>query len=128
VSVVFRAVDEPLASRDDYWRHVVAQSVVPMDVCLTEGPGARDEMVIGSVAGPLQAASRTLLARLAPAGLMTQYYGLYALSGKVTSFMGPLLVGAVTAWFDSQRAGMAVLLLFFLAGMALLVPVRVPRR
>ncbi len=97
-------------------------STVPERIYLALG------MMIGAVAGPLQAASRTLLARLAPAGLMTQYYGLYALSGKVTSFMGPLLVGAVTAWFDSQRAGMAVLLLFFLAGMALLAPVRVPRR
>ncbi len=85
-------------------------------------------LVIGAVAGPLQSASRTLLARLAPAAAMTQFYGLYALSGKVTSFLGPLLVGAVTAWADSQRAGMAMLLVFFAAGIALLIPVRVPRR
>jgi MFS transporter, UMF1 family len=85
-------------------------------------------LIIGAVAGPLQSASRTLLARLAPAGAMTQYYGLYALSGKVTSFLGPLLVGAVTAWTDSQRAGMAVLLGFFVVGMLLLIPVRVPQR
>jgi AraC-like DNA-binding protein len=48
MSVVFRAVDEPPANRDDYWRHLVAESVVPMDVWLTDGPGAQDEMVVGT--------------------------------------------------------------------------------
>jgi AraC-like DNA-binding protein len=48
VSVVLRAVDQPPAIRDEYWRRVIADSIVPMDVRLAEGPGARDEMVIGS--------------------------------------------------------------------------------
>jgi AraC-like DNA-binding protein len=48
VSVVFRAVDQPSATRDDYWRQMIAESLVPMDVWLDDGPGARDEMVIGS--------------------------------------------------------------------------------
>ncbi len=87
-------------------------------------------LVIGAVAGPLQAASRTLLVRLSPPDRITQFFGLYALSGKVTSFFGPALVGAVTAWSGSQRAGMAVLLLFFGAGAILLarVSVSAPRR
>jgi UMF1 family MFS transporter len=85
-------------------------------------------LVIGAVAGPLQAASRTLLARLAPADRMTQFFGLYALSGKVTSFLGPTLVGAMTIWTGSQRGGMTVLLVFFGLGAALLAGVRVPRR
>ena len=66
-------------------------------------------LVIGFVVGPAQAASRTLLVRLAPADRMTQFFGLFALSGKVTSFMGPLLVAIVTTAFVSQKAGMAVL-------------------
>jgi UMF1 family MFS transporter len=77
-------------------------------------------LLIGFVAGPMQAASRTLLVRLAPRDRMTQFFGLLALSGKVTSFMGPLLVGIVTAVTLSQRAGMAVLVVFFSVGALLL--------
>ncbi|MBN9599427.1 MAG: MFS transporter [Afipia sp.] len=83
---------------------------------------------IGLAAGPLQAASRTLLVRLAPRERITQYFGLFALSGKVTSFLAPLAVGIVTAITSSQKAGMAMLVLFFLAGLALLSRVQDPTR
>jgi UMF1 family MFS transporter len=76
--------------------------------------------LIGAAGGPLQAASRTLLIRLAPKDRIAQYFGLFALTGKVTSFTGPLLIGAITAITASQKAGMAVLVLFFVTGLALL--------
>ncbi len=76
--------------------------------------------MIGLVVGPAQAASRTLVVRLAPPGRITQFFGLFALSGKVTSFMGPLLVAVVTAAFASQKAGMAVLVVFFAVGALIL--------
>ena len=84
-------------------------------------------LLIGLVAGPLQASSRSLMARLAPAGRHGEFFGLFALSGKVTSFMGPTLVALATTIFASQRAGLAVLILFFLAGGALLAGVNVKR-
>jgi UMF1 family MFS transporter len=80
--------------------------------------------LIGAAGGPLQAASRTLLVRMAPKDRIAQYFGLFALTGKVTSFIGPLLIGVVTAVTASQKAGMAVLVVFFLAGLALLARVR----
>jgi MFS transporter, UMF1 family len=80
--------------------------------------------LIGAVGGPLQAASRTLLVQLAPKDRIAQYFGLFALTGKVTSFVGPLLIGIVTAVTESQKAGMATLVLFFVAGLALLARVR----
>jgi UMF1 family MFS transporter len=80
--------------------------------------------LIGMAAGPMQAASRTLLIRLAPKDRITQFFGLFALSGKVTSFIAPLAVSIVTAVTASQKAGMAVLVLFFAAGLALLSRVR----
>ena len=83
--------------------------------------------LIGAAGGPLQAAARTLLIRLAPKDRITQYFGLFALTGRVTSFIGPLLVGAVTAATASQKAGMAVLVLFFTVGMVLLMMVEEPR-
>jgi UMF1 family MFS transporter len=80
--------------------------------------------LIGMAGGPLQAASRTLLVRMAPKDRIAQYFGLFALTGKVTSFVGPLLIGMITAVTASQKAGMAVLVVFFVAGLALLARVR----
>ncbi|MPZ57185.1 MAG: MFS transporter [Rhizobiales bacterium] len=81
-------------------------------------------LLIGLAAGPMQAASRTQLVRLAPAGQETQFFGLFALSGRVTSFLGPFLVGVVTAATLSQKAGMAVLIAFFITGAVVLACVR----
>src|SRR6185437_14487059 len=80
--------------------------------------------LIGAAGAPLQAASRSLLIRLAPKDRIAQFFGLFALTGKVTSFMGPLLIGLITAVTASQKAGMAVLVLFFVTGLALLSRVR----
>jgi UMF1 family MFS transporter len=82
-------------------------------------------LLIGLAAGPLQAASRTLLARLAPQEKLAEFFGLFALSGKITSFAAPTLVATVTAVTVSQRAGVSVLLAFFTAGALLLARVRV---
>ena len=79
--------------------------------------------LIGAAGGPLQAASRTLLIHMAPKDRIAQYFGLFALTGKVTSFIGPLLIGVITAVTESQKAGMAVLVLFFVAGLTLLARV-----
>jgi UMF1 family MFS transporter len=81
--------------------------------------------LIGMAAGPLQASSRTLLVRLSPADRLAQFFGLFALSGKLTSFMGPFLVATVTALTASQKAGVSVLVLFFLAGGILLASARI---
>lgn len=81
--------------------------------------------IIGIAAGPLQASSRTLLARLAPRDQLGQFYGLFALSGKLTSFAGPFAVATMTAAFASQRAGISVLVAFFATGALLLSFVRV---
>jgi len=83
---------------------------------------------IGAVAGPLQASSRTLLARLAPREKMTQCFGLFALSGKVTSFMGPLAVALLTALAQSQRIGISAIVGFFVAGAVLIRRVVSPGR
>lgn len=82
-------------------------------------------LFIGLAAGPLQSASRTLLIRLAPPEQITQHFGLFAMTGKVTSFAGPLLVASITAITMSQKAGMVVLIVFFVVGLLLLRRVKV---
>jgi len=79
---------------------------------------------IGVLAGPVQSASRSLMARIVPRKNTTEFFGLYALSGKLTSFAGPLAVGAVTAISQSQRIGISMLVLFFIVGAVLLVGVK----
>ncbi|MCW3477256.1 MFS transporter [Limobrevibacterium gyesilva] len=81
---------------------------------------------LGVFVGPAQAASRSLMARLAPADASAAWFGMFALSGRVTAFLGPMALGAVTAAFHSQRAGMAVIPLFLVAGAALLAGVASP--
>jgi UMF1 family MFS transporter len=73
-------------------------------------------LIIGAVAGPLQASSRSFLARMAPADAAGRYFGLFALSGRLTSFAAPLLVALATEASGSQAAGLAVLVAFFAAG------------
>ncbi len=77
-------------------------------------------LMLGFFVGPAQSASRSLMARIAPADVRNEMFGLYALSGKATAFLGPMLVGALTAWAGSQRAGMAVIPIFFVVGAILL--------
>jgi UMF1 family MFS transporter len=77
--------------------------------------------VLGIFVGPVQAASRSYLSRLAPEHLRTQFFGLYALSGKATAFAGPLLVGWITATSGSQRLGMSTIIVLFAAGLALVL-------
>jgi len=85
-------------------------------------------LCLGVFVGPAQAASRTLMARLAPDDMETEMFGLYAFTGKAVVFLGPLAFGLVTEAFDSQRAGMATIVAFLAAGGALLWGVREPGR
>ncbi|MEQ8746272.1 MFS transporter [Pyruvatibacter sp.] len=77
-------------------------------------------ILIGMSGGPAQAASRTLLARMAPPSMMTEFFGLYALSGKATAFLAPLAIAWATTAYDSQRAGLAVIVVFLVTGFMLL--------
>jgi UMF1 family MFS transporter len=79
---------------------------------------------VGLLAGPVQSASRSLMGRLVPPEKENVFYGFYAFSGKATAFLGPLLLGRFTGWFESQRAGVATVILFFVVGGLLLLRVR----
>jgi len=79
---------------------------------------------LGIFVGPAQAASRSLMARLSPVDKTTEFFGLYALTGKATAFIGPALVAVVTAATQSQRWGLAVVIAFFAIGLLLLLSVR----
>jgi len=85
-------------------------------------------LALGIFVGPVQAASRSYMARAAPLGLRNQMFGLLALSGKATAFAGPILVGAVTDASGSQRLGMSVIIVLFIIGLAVMMSVPAARQ
>jgi len=84
-------------------------------------------LFLGLFVGPIQAASRSLMARLSPKEIMTEMFGLYAFSGRITAFLGPLSFGLLTEYFHTQRAGMASVLVLLALGGLILLTVRAPK-
>ena len=74
--------------------------------------------------GSIQAASRALMASLIPPGKESEFFGFYALCGKSSSILGPLVFGAVSYLTGSQRAAVAAVGVFFVVGLILLQRVR----
>lgn len=79
----------------------------------------------GSGMGAIQAASRTFMARLIPAGREAEFFGFYALCGKASAILGPLVFGMVSvATGGNQRLALLSVLVFFVAGFLLLYPLK----
>jgi UMF1 family MFS transporter len=77
-------------------------------------------IMVGIFAGPTQSASRSLMGRFVPPDKENEFFGFFAFSGKATAFMGPLFLGLLTELFDTQRAGVSIVLVLFVAGYLLL--------
>ncbi|MER6394798.1 MFS transporter [Kitasatospora sp. NPDC001603] len=82
--------------------------------------------MIGLVLGGSQALSRSLFSHLIPAGREAEYFSLYKVSDRGTSWMGPLVFGLAYQITGSYRSAIISLLVFFVIGFALLtkVPLR----
>ncbi|MGA0163028.1 MAG: MFS transporter [Bdellovibrionota bacterium] len=84
---------------------------------------------VAMVLGVSQALARSLYARLIPEGRQAEFFSLYALSGKMSSMMGPLVFGIVQDMTGNARYSILSLALFFLLGIALLQGVSIdPKR
>jgi MFS transporter, UMF1 family len=79
----------------------------------------------GIALGSSQAASRTFVSQITPPGAEGEYFGLMGVCGRFSAIMGPWLFG-LTSKHASQRAGVAVIGLFFVVGLALLTRVKDP--
>jgi UMF1 family MFS transporter len=73
--------------------------------------------VFGLMVGPVIASSRTMMARISPREMMTEFFGLFALVGKATAWIAPLLIGIVTEITQSQRFGLMITVPLILAGL-----------
>ena len=83
--------------------------------------------LLGAAAGAVQAASRTMLVHQAAGRLpMTEAFGLYALSGKATAFLAPLLIGLTTRATQDQALGVSPVVALFVLGLVVLYWVKTP--
>jgi UMF1 family MFS transporter len=81
--------------------------------------------IAGSGMGAIQAASRSFMARLIPAGREAEFFGFYAFCGKASAILGPLVFGMVSAATGgNQRLALLSVLAFFVAGFLLLYPLK----
>jgi len=72
------------------------------------------------VLGGTQALSRSAYSLMIPRGQEAEYFSLYEVSERGTSWLGPLLFGLTLQWTASYRLGILSLVVFFVAGLALL--------
>lgn len=122
---LFGFVDDRLGGKRTIMLTLVALSVSTALAVWAPGPAWFwvAGILIGIFVGPNQSASRSLMGRFVPARRQAEFFGFFAFSGKITSFLGPVALGQVTALFDSQRAGVASVLFFLVAGGLLLATV-----
>jgi UMF1 family MFS transporter len=125
-AIAFAWIDDWLGAKPTILTALAGMTVLSAAILVVESKTAFTLLAIGLglFFGPAQAASRSLMARLAPPESRAEFFGLFALAGKVTAFVGPALVGWVTFAAGSQRVGMATILPFFVIGAALLLLVK----
>ncbi len=109
----------PVAEGAVAWNGPLFQSPPEMAYLLTT-------CVIAISISAAYASSRTLMARLSPIGMEGELFGLYALSGAATVWLGPLLVEHFTETYQSQRAGFAAISILLIVGFVMLLFVKPP--
>ena len=80
-------------------------------------------VVIAALAGPNQAASRSLFGRFVPEDRENEFFGFYAFSGKFTAFLGPAIWSLSINTFGSMQIALGIVSLLFAIGAVLLLRV-----
>ncbi|WP_448006625.1 MFS transporter [Agromyces bauzanensis] len=83
-------------------------------------------LVLTLFVGPAQAASRSFLARVTPAGRESEIFGLYATTGRAASFLSPLLWSAFILAFGATYWGILGIMIVLAAGLVLMLFVKAP--
>lgn len=84
-------------------------------------------LVLSAFVGPAQASSRGLLARVTPAGMQGEIFGLYATTGRVASFLSPAAWAIFIGTFGAIIYGVLGIGLILLVGLVLLLLVKLPK-
>ena len=92
--------------------YLAPETVFPKEMFWVAG------VFIGLMVGPNQSCSRSLMSQLTPKEKQNEFFGFFALTGKATSFLGPLLFGFITLKY-SQQIALWVVIVFFAIGLFL---------
>ncbi len=84
-------------------------------------------IVLSAAVGPAQASSRSLLARVTPPMMQGEIFGLYATTGRVMSFLSPLLWSLFIGVFGATHFGILGITIVLIVGLVLLLLVKLPR-
>lgn len=127
-AVVAGQVDDSAGPKAVIVGSLVSLLVVGTALSLSSGPTTFwiGGLLLALFVGPAQSASRTFLGRLTPPGKEGEIFGLYAMTGRAASFLGPAMFAGFSWLFGAQRAGMVGILLVLGVGLLLLLPVRRP--
>jgi UMF1 family MFS transporter len=95
------------------------------DAALFSSAGDRMFLALAIIAcaclGAILASSRSMMVRISPADRLGEFFGLYVMVGRASSFAAPLLVAFATTAFDNQTTGVfSVALTFMALGLVLL--------
>lgn len=122
-----------MAGRTDSWgpkKVVVLSLIIWSGVCLGSSMVTAKAVywaiafVAGLALGTVQAASRALFSRLVPVGKEAECFGVYALAGKSSAILGPLLFGYLSIAMKSQRPAVLAVAIFFIVGLMLISQVK----
>ena len=83
-------------------------------------------LFVGLAFGPVQASSRSFLSRSVKPEESGRYFGIYALTGRATSFLATAGFSITTALTGSAHLGMASLLIFLVSGLVILISTPYP--
>jgi UMF1 family MFS transporter len=121
----FALVEDRIGSRRMVLIALAAMIALGIPLVLTDSEAAFWvlALTLGLFFGPAQAASRAFMAQIAPPEEVSAWFGLFALSGRVTGFLGPATLAIVTAATGSQSAGMATVIAFLAIGAAIFATV-----
>ncbi len=82
-------------------------------------------LLLGFFIGPIQSSSRALMAHLSSKNQSTEMFGLYTMSGKSIAFTGPLCFALMTHITNSQRWGIASIIVLWVIGLALFRKIKI---
>jgi MFS transporter, UMF1 family len=83
--------------------------------------------LIATVLGGSQALSRSLFSRMIPKSQEAEFFSIYEISERGTSWMGPFVFGAVNLAFNNVRPAILSVVVFFVLGLLILLLVNVQR-
>lgn len=136
-TMAFGLLDDFLGPKRVILISLTALVLLGMTIFILHDGGTQVFWILGlmmtAFVGPAQAASRSFLARVIPAGHSGEIFGLYATTGRVVSFLSPAafaffiwLGSVVTGEENTQYWGILGIALVLVAGLAVLVPVKTP--